>query len=256
MNIQLIQKVKNEFEPEYYVGCSGWHYDHWRILYYPPGTKKTEWLSFYAKQFNTVEINSSFYRLPSERALIRWRENTPDNFIFAIKASRFITHVNKLRNCRVALGNFLSRVSFLKSKLGPLLYQLPPSIERNDDMLCGFLDLLPHGYRHVFEFRHDSWINEAIFHILQQYNVALCIADIPNMDFPLITTSDFAYIRFHGNKELYSSCYSNRELLQWSQNIINLNGAIKAVYIYFNNDAKAFAVKNAQVLMNYLATRQ
>ncbi len=252
MDIQIKPTVVTEVKPKYYIGCSGWHYDHWRGLYYPTEMHKTEWLSFYAKQFNTVELNSSFYHLPSERALNRWKETTPANFIFSIKVSRFITHIKKLRKSELALNNFLSRISFINGKLGPLLYQLPPSIKRDDDLLCDFLALLPQGYRHVFEFRHESWINESIFHILQQYNVAFCVINMPNIDCPLITTADFAYIRFHGNQEMYSSCYSNRELWQWSQDITKLKGTIKAVYIYFNNDAQAFAVKNAQVLMNYL----
>jgi uncharacterized protein YecE (DUF72 family) len=248
-----MQTDRLDLKPKYYIGCSGWHYDHWRGFYYPQKIPKTEWLSFYAKQFNTVEINSSFYGLPSIRSLIRWKENTPDNFIFALKASRFITHVEKLRKSELALNNFLSRVSILKGKLGPLLYQLPPGIKRDDYMLSDFLSLLPSNYQYAFEFRHESWINESVFNILQGNNIAFCVTDMPDTSFPLIATADFIYMRFHGNQKMYSSCYSDRELLRWSKDIIKIKGTIKAAYIYFNNDAQALAVKNARVMMDYLS---
>lgn len=252
MNIQLTPIAKDTADPQYNIGCSGWHYDHWRSLYYPAELPKSEWLLFYAKQFNTVELNSSFYQLPSEKTFNRWRESTPDSFVFAVKVSRFITHIKKLRKSALALETFLSRVSILQNKLGPLLYQLPPSMKRNDEMLCEFLALLPSYYRHVFEFRHESWLNSSVFNILRRYNIGLCVFNMPNINCPLITTSDFAYIRFHGNQKLYSSCYSDKELSQWSQDVIQLGNNIKAIYIYFNNDAEAFAIKNALTLRDYL----
>jgi uncharacterized protein YecE (DUF72 family) len=128
---------------KYYVGCSGWHYEHWRGLYYPQELPRPKWLSFYAQQFDTVELNNSFYRVPSEKAFTSWRESTPDNFVFAVKVSRFITHIKRLRNLGSAVEDFLSRAAFLKEKLGPLLYQLPPSMKRNDELLKSFLSSLP-----------------------------------------------------------------------------------------------------------------
>ena len=241
--------------PKYYIGCSGWHYDHWCGLYYPEGLSKPKWLQFYAKKFTTVELNNSFYHLPSEKAFITWRESSPDNFTFAVKVSRFITHIKRLKNLGLAVENFLSRACLLEKKLGPLLYQLPPNMKRNDEVLENFLSSLPQKYQHVFEFRHESWIDDSVFHILQQYNAGLCVFDMPGFTCPLVATSDFAYIRFHGSEGLYSSCYSDEELSHWAERIARLGQNLKAIYIYFNNDAEAFAVKNAFTLINYLGSR-
>ena len=128
---------------QYYIGCSGWHYDHWRGLYYPEGLSRSKWLQFYAGQFTTVELNNSFYRLPSEKAFNNWRESTPDGFVFAVKVSRFITHIKRLKNLDSAVETFLARAVFLGQKLGPLLYQLPPNMKRNDELLQDFLSSLP-----------------------------------------------------------------------------------------------------------------
>ena len=244
--------MEGKVSPEYCVGCSGWHYDHWRGLYYPEGLPKSKWLQFYAREFSTVELNNSFYRLPSEKAFTTWREFSPDNFIFAVKVSRFITHIKRLENLGSAVENFLSRACLLQAKLGPLLYQLPPNMKRNDEMLENFLSSLPQEYQHVFEFRHESWIDDSVFQILQNYNMGLCVFDMPDFSCPLIATSDFAYIRFHGSESLYSSCYSDEELFQWAERIAFLGRNIKAIYIYFNNDVEAFAVQNAMTLINYL----
>ena len=237
---------------KYYVGCSGWHYEHWRGRYYPQELPKPKWLSFYAQRFNTVELNNSFYRLPSEKTFRTWRESTPEDFVFAVKVSRFITHIRRLRNLGPAVGNFLSRAAFLKEKLGPLLYQLPPSMKRNDELLQNLLSTLPSKYQHVIEFRHESWINERVFDILRRHNVGLCVFDMPGFSCPLVATSDFAYVRFHGSEGLYSSSYSDEELAQWAQRIARLGQNVRVSYIYFNNDAEAFAVENAMTLRNLL----
>ncbi len=243
---------KQHLTAEYFVGTSGWHYDHWRGLYYPEGLARPKWLQFYGKQFNTVELNNSFYHLPTEKAFVTWRESAPENFVFAVKVSRFITHIKKLRNIGSALDNFLSRACLLQDKLGPLLYQLPPNMKRNDMVLENFLSSLPQEYRHVFEFRHESWIDDAVFETLRRYKVGLCVFDMPGFTCPPVATSDFAYIRFHGSGGMYSSCYSNEELSQWAKKIAKLARGVKTVYIYFNNDAEAFAVKNALTLAGYL----
>lgn len=243
---------KQHLAAEYFVGTSGWYYDHWRGLYYPEGLAKPKWLQFYSKQFNTVELNNSFYHLPTEKAFITWRESAPENFVYAVKVSRFITHIKKLRNIGSAVDNFLSRACLLQDKLGPLLYQLPPNMKRNDMVLESFLSSLPQEYRHVFEFRHESWIDEAVFETLRRYKVGLCVFDMPGFTCPPVATSDFAYIRFHGSGGMYSSCYSNEELSQWAKKIAKLAEGVKAVYIYFNNDAEAVAIKNALTLASYL----
>jgi uncharacterized protein YecE (DUF72 family) len=237
---------------KYYVGCSGWHYEHWRGLYYPRELPKPKWLSFYAGQFTTVELNNSFYHLPSEKAFTSWRESTPEDFVFAVKVSRFITHIKRLRNLGSALETFLARADLLKEKLGPLLYQLPPSMKRNDELLQNFLGTLPSRYQHVIEFRHESWIDDRVFDILRTHKVGLCVFDMPGFSCPLVATGDFAYIRFHGSEGLYSSSYSDEELGQWAQRIARLGPSIKAGYIYFNNDAEGFAIKNAMTLRNLL----
>jgi uncharacterized protein YecE (DUF72 family) len=237
---------------KYFIGCSGWHYEHWRGLYYPEELPKPKWLPFYAGQFSTVELNNSFYHLPSEKAFNTWRASTPENFAFAVKVSRYITHIKKLKNLGSAVENFLSRAGLLEEKLGPLLYQLPPSMRRNDQLLRNFLSLLPPKYQHVVEFRHESWIDETVFGILRRDNVGLCVFDMPGFSCPLVATSDFAYVRFHGSEGLYSSCYSDEELSRWAQKIARLGQKVKASYIYFNNDAMAFAVQNAMTLGNLL----
>jgi len=237
-----------------HIGCSGWYYDHWHSLYYPQGLPKAKWLQFYANQFDTVELNNSFYHLPSEKTFATWRQSTPDNFVFAVKVSRFITHIKRLRNLGSAMDKFLTHAALLKEKLGPLLYQLPPNMKRNDELLRSFVSALPPEYQHVFEFRHESWIDHSVFRILQEYKVGLCVFDMPGLSCPLVATGDFAYIRFHGSESLYSSCYSNEELSRWALRIIQLAGEVRAVYVYFNNDAEAFAVRNALSLSKLIST--
>ena len=248
--------MEDRSSPRYYIGTSGWHYDHWRGLYYPEEVPKPKWLQFYAGQFNTVELNNSFYHLPSEKAFSTWRGSTPDEFVLAVKVSRFITHIKRLRNLGTALENFLSRATFLGNKLGPLLYQLPPNMKRNDEVLKNFLSSLPQEYQHVFEFRNESWIDASVFHILEQYDAGFCAFDMPGFNCPLVATSSFAYIRFHGAESLYSSCYTDEELLRWADRISALGKNLQAVYIYFNNDAEAFAIKNAVTLIKCLGLKK
>jgi len=236
----------------YRVGTSGWHYAHWRERFYPGGLAKTGWLEFYARSFPTVELNNSFYHLPTEKAFDRWRDSTPDNFAFAVKVSRFITHIKQLKDSGEPLANFLGRARLLGEKLGPLLYQLPPGLHRNDSLLEGFLSLLPADLSHVFEFRHESWLTREVFDILRRHNTGFCIFDMPDLTTPLEATADFVYVRFHGSSSMYGGCYSDEELSEWSRDIASLARDVKAVYIYFNNDIDGFAVKNAQTLTEKL----
>jgi uncharacterized protein YecE (DUF72 family) len=239
----------------YHIGTSGWHYDHWRDIFYPAKLTKAAWLEFYARHFNTVELNNSFYRLPSEDAFATWRDSSPPSFTFAVKVSRFITHIKRLKNSQEALDNFIARARILGEKLGPLLYQLPPNMPRNDEVLASFLSILPPGMRHVIEFRHESWLEAEVFEILRQYNIGLCVFDMPRLTCPLVVTADFAYIRFHGSGQLYSSCYPDRELADWARRIADLNENLQAIYIYFNNDIEGFALRNAKTLRGYLQTQ-
>ncbi len=240
----------------YYTGTSGWHYDHWRHRFYPGELVKAKWLEFYVTHFTTVELNNSFYQLPSEATFTAWRDSSPADFTFAVKVSRFITHIKRLKDTKESVARFISRAKILRGKLGPLLYQLPPNMLRNDERLEWFLSILPRGMKHVFEFRHQSWLEEKVFEILRKYNVGFCVFDMPSLSCPLMATTDLAYIRFHGSTGLYSSCYSDKELADWAQKLANLAANLKAVYIYFNNDAEAFAVRNARTLRDYLVTRK
>ena len=237
---------------QYHIGTSGWHYEHWQHLFYPDKLAKAKWLEFYARHFTTVELNNSFYRLPSEQAFAAWRDSSPANFTFAVKVSRFITHIKRLKNSEEPVDTFLTRAKILGEKLGPLLYQLPPNMHRSDDKLESFLSILPQGLKHVFEFRHESWLDDKVFEILRRYNVGLCVFDMPGLTCPLVATTDFAYIRFHGSTGLYSSCYSDDELAEWARRLASLPSKVKTVYAYFNNDAEAFAVRNAMTLRDYL----
>jgi len=236
----------------YFIGTSGWHYDDWRNRFYPEKLPKTKWLEFYAHHFPTVELNNSFYRLPAENTFANWYDSTPTNFTFAVKVSRFITHIKRLKNSEEAVENFIQRARILGKKLGPLLYQLPPNMHRNDGTLESFLSSLPEEMKHVIEFRHQSWLTEEVFEILHKYSAGLCVFDMPAFTCPLLATADFAYIRFHGSEDLYSSYYSNEALADWAKRIADLAVNLDSVYIYFNNDVEGFAVKNAVTIRDYL----
>ena len=227
-------------------------YRHWREVFYPAKLAQSKWLEFYTRHFPTVELNSSFYRLPTEKAFSNWRQTSPEGFIYAVKVSRFITHIKRLRDVEEPMQTFLSRARLLKEKLGPLLYQLPPNMHRNDERLNSFLSLLPGELRHVLEFRHESWLDEGVFEMLRKYNIGLCVSDMPGLSCPLLATADFAYIRFHGSSGLYYSCYSDEELEDWAQRISELAKSLDAVYIYFNNDAEGYAITNASILNDIL----
>jgi len=237
----------------YFVGTSGWHYDWWRERFYPRDVAKPKWLEFYSRHFPTVELNNSFYRLPSENAFSTWRDTSPGGFVFSVKVSRFITHIKKLRDCEGPLATFLGRARILEDKLGPLLYQVPPNMKRNDAVLEGFLSSLPQGLKHVFEFRHESWLDDGVFDLLRRCGVGFCAFDMPDLTTPLLATADFAYFRFHGSQWLYGGCYSDEELGEWARRFTALGREVKEVYIYFNNDAEGFAVQNAFTLTQLLA---
>jgi uncharacterized protein YecE (DUF72 family) len=238
--------------PEYYVGTSGWHYEDWRGLFYPQELARSKWLEFYARHFATVELNNSFYHLPSQKAFVNWQEASPEGFTFAVKVSRFITHIKRLKDIEEPLQKFLERAVLLEDKLGPLLYQLPPSMKRDDERLKAFLTILPGRYRHVFEFRHESWFNDKVFDVLKKHGAGFCVFDMPNATSPIVATADFAYVRFHGSAGLYSSSYSDEELTGWAKKIVELGQKLKAVYIYFNNDVAGYALNNARTLTRFL----
>ena len=236
----------------YFIGTSGWHYVDWQGRFYPEKLPKAKWLEFYSRRFSTVELNNSFYHLPTENAFTKWYSDTPAGFIFALKASRFITHIRRLKDIGEAEETLINRARLLGEKLGPLLYQLPPNLHRDDDLLESFLSGLPEGLKHVVEFRHRSWLDREVFNILSKYKTGLCIFDMPEMSSPAIATADFAYVRFHGSEAMFSSRYTDDELADWAGKIEDIAANVEAVYIYFNNDVSGFAIENASTIGNYL----
>jgi len=236
----------------YYIGTSGWHYDDWRGKFYPEKLPKNRWLDFYTQHFPTVELNYTFYRLPTEKAVTAWYDSSPADFFFAVKVSRYITHMKKLKDGADAMALFMSRISPLKEKTGPLLYQLPFEFQRDDERLSGFLSVLSQKYKHVFEFRDKSWYHEEVYSILRKYGAGFCIFDMPGLTSPVVATADFAYIRFHGKDDLYTSKYDDKDLSEWADKISKLAKQLKEVFIYFNNDTAGYALDNAVTLKRYL----
>jgi uncharacterized protein YecE (DUF72 family) len=235
-----------------HVGCSGWHYEDWRGRVYPAGLARTRWLAYYSGIFDTVELNNTFYRLPSEPAIARWSEITGSEFVFSVKGSRYITHIRRLEGVEAAVKEFMQRLTTLGSKLGPVLWQLPPRMSRDDRRLETFLRLLPRTPRTVIEFRHVSWRNDDVYSMLRSYGVAACLVDTPDFRSPAIATTDFIYVRFHGVDRLYSGSYEDEQLERWAVNIRELSQGKRPVYAYFNNDVNAYAVDNALTLRRLL----
>ena len=237
-----------EVKPKLWIGTSGWVYPHWRGVFYPDGLPTARWLDYYTRHFRTVELNNSFYRLPSEGAFRAWGEVAPEGFLFAVKANRFITHMKKLKDAAEPLGRFLGRARLLGDKLGPVLYQLPPRWKCNLPRLRQFLSLLPPDLLHAFEFRDRSWLNEGVFALLEEHGAAFCVISMPGFPCPLRATAPFVYIRMHGSGVLYGGCYSEDELRRWAERIEGFLDEGRDVYVYFNNDAFGYAVQNARRL--------
>lgn len=231
-----------------HIGTSGWHYQHWRRRFYPDELKTAEWLRYYSEIFNCVEVNTSFYRLLQPSVIKDWVCETPANFQFAVKASRMLTHMKKLRDCEEALDKFLSSLEGFGDKLGPLLFQLPPHWQFHQQRLEGFLEILPKGYHYSFEFRDPSWHNEAIYSILSVNNVAFCQYDLNGFQSPSQTTSDIVYVRLHGPENAYTGSYSTASLRAWSRRLLRWRGEGKSCYLFFDNDQNAHAANNARLL--------
>lgn len=227
------------------IGTSGWHYKHWRGPFYDALLPASEMLAFYLCHFDTVELNNSFYRLPTEEALKMWRESAPANFVFAMKASRFITHNKKLSDPQSALEKFMPRAELLGRKLGPILFQLPPRWHVNPERLESFLKALPKRHRYAFEMRDATWHTEPIYKLLHAYNAAFCHYDLAGFQSPIEITADFTYVRLHGPGGPYQGSYSREALKTWAQRIRNWRRKLKCIYVYFDNDQEAFAVRNA-----------
>jgi uncharacterized protein YecE (DUF72 family) len=213
-------------------------------------------LAWYANRFNTVEINNTFYRLPTEEALLQWKKTAPANFLFSVKASRFITHMKRLRDPEATIENFFSRAILLGEHLGPVLFQLPPRWQVNAARMEEFLEALPPKYRYVFEFRDGSWYTEPVFRVLRRYSVAVCIHDWQNVQWPIKLTAGFAYVRFHGPAGNYSGNYPASFLKHWAVRVREWERSLKQVWIYFNNDVGGHAVRNAITLRRLVSQSQ
>jgi len=227
---------------QFRIGTSGYQYKHWRGLFYPRDLPGRQWFAYYAKHFDTVEINNTFYGLPSAETFSAWRKQAPQGFVYVLKFSRYGSHLKRLKDPRATIKNFLQPARRLGKFLGPILVQLPPNWRVDADRLAGFLGVAPRSVRWAVEFRDSSWLCEEIFSILQSHNAALCIHDMIK-DHPRRLTADWAYLRFHGQR--YGGSYAPEALAAQAEWIKQQLSAGKDVFAYFNNDAQGHAVRNA-----------
>lgn len=240
-----------------HIGCSGWNYRDWHDTFYPPGVPASRWLEVYAQRFDTVEVNTTFYRLPKREAVARWATQVPPGFVFAVKASRYLTHIKRLTDLKGGVGRFYERIEPLvqAGRLGPVLWQLPANFRRDDDRLADALEALPDG-RHTFEFRHASWFAPEVMALLRAHRVALTIAHHPERPFQTYDlTTDWTFLRFHHGARGRGGNYSERELEEWAQRIGRWRRGHE-VFAYFNNDWKAYAPRNAQLLSKLVTDRR
>ena len=230
-------------------GTSGFQYDHWKGLFYPEDMPKKQWFEHYTNHFDTVEINNTFYNLPSAETFDKWREAAPEGFCYVLKFSRYGTHLKRLKDPQGTIGQFLENANHLGETLGPILVQLRPNWNVNPERLAAFLEAAPDDQRWAFEFRDPSWLCDNIYEILREHNAALCVHDmIP--DHPDIVTADWIYRRFHGDD--YSGCYSEEDLRRIADRVKEHLGENRDVYAYFNNDVGGHAVNNARDLREYV----
>lgn len=230
------------------IGTCGWNYDHWKEVFYPKGLPTSKWLKFYATTFDTVEINCSFYRLPERATFQKWREESPEGFTFAVKASRFLTHRKKLKDPEEPLERVISHARGLGEKLGPILYQLPPRWKVNIERLRAFLALLPQDVRHVMEFRDRSWWIDDVYDLLREHGVAYCIMSAPDLPRIMQVTAPFVYLRMHNGGVETEGNYEELQLEWWADHVKSLLRDVD-VYAYFNNDYRGYAVQNARRLI-------
>ena len=237
-----------------YIGCSGFSYKHWKERFYPSKIPQRQWFEYYCTKFNTVELNSTFYRLPNEKTVLSWYNRSPENFAFSVKASRFITHIKRLKDCKVELENFFEVISPLDKKLKVILWQLPPSFKVNIEVFNNFLNMLTkyNNIKYVFEFRHKSWLTEDIYSLCNKFNICICIADYPEFLKNPPITANFLYVRRHGKGGRYNTLYTRQELEDLSKFIKDNKDSISEAYIYFNNDFNAYAPQNAQELIEII----
>jgi uncharacterized protein YecE (DUF72 family) len=235
-----------------WVGTSGWQYASWKGRFYPKDVPQRRWLEYFSQHFPTVEVNNSFYMLPKEESFVKWRTESASGFLIAVKASRYITHIRRLRDCRDPVSLFWSRARKLGAKLGPVLFQLPPRFGVDLDRLRAFLKVLPKPMRPAFEFRDSSWENEDVYGLLDHAGAAYVLADRPGWRMSEVVTGGWSYIRFHQGRQT-SPFYSRAKLRRWADHIASLPANV--VYLYFNNDELGAAIKDARTMMELLADR-
>ena len=223
------------------IGTSGWQYDDWKDVLYA-GVPRARWLEHYASVFPAVEVNNTFYNLPSEKTFAGWAARTPDGFVYVCKASRFITHIRRLDDVAEPVTRFVERASLLGEKLGPTLYQLPPSMPRDNEKLKKFLDVLPEHPPSALEFRNDSWYDPAVFEPLREHDVALVVADSPKHRAPIELTASWSYFRLHGGED--EASYGDA-LGDWATRVGRFAGRADPVYVFFDNDTGGNAVIDA-----------
>ncbi len=234
-----------------YIGCSGFNYKDWQNKFYPADLPESGWLEYYAGQFNTVEINNTFYSFPKQNHLKKWKEQVGGDFKFTIKAHRYFTHLKKLNtdeDFRERLEGFQDTVRVMEGKLGCILWQLPGNQHQNISKLEAFCNCLDKRMKHVVEFRHESWFNTSVYDLLKDKGVACSMLSAPgNLPEDTIATANTAYLRFHGKTTWYAYNYSEQELKNWRQRLDSLHET-ERLFVYFNNDKNAYSAKNAQTL--------
>lgn len=236
-----------------HVGCSGWVYKHWRGIFYPEGLPQRLWFQRYAEDFDTVEINASFYRVPLPSTFEGWREKAPPGFRYAVKVNRFITHLKKLNGVEDEVARFIDLARRLGPALGPLLYQLPPSLHKDLERLEAFLQLLPGNLEQVFEFRHKSWYDDEVAALLDRYGCGFVSHDLKGVETPRLAGGRTAYVRFHGAGGKYWGRYSDDALLGWTDWIAEQLALGRSVWCYFNNDIHGHALEDARTLKAMVA---
>jgi uncharacterized protein YecE (DUF72 family) len=236
------------------IGCSGWNYASWKDEFYA-GRPARAWLEHYAEHFDTVEVNTTFYRLPNRDAVANWERTAPPDFLFTIKASRYLTHIKRLLELGPGLARFYERLEPLLAspKMGPILWQLPPTFKRDDGRLASALERLPSGQRHCFEFRHPSWFTAEVYDLLRRHGAALVIGDRPEVHAfqTEVFTADWTLVRFHYGSRGRRGNYSERELREWAARFEEWRAGVE-IFAYFNNDWEVFAVRNALRLQELL----
>ena len=231
-----------------HVGCSGWVYKHWRGLFYPEGLPQKRWFERYAEEFDTVEINASFYRVPLPTTFDGWREKAPSGFHYAVKLNRFISHMKKLIGCDEEIERFIGLARQLGPALGPILVQLPPSLHKDMDRLEAFLKVLPADLEHVVEFRHKSWYDEEVLALLDRFGAGFVAHDMKGLKSPRWASGRTAYVRFHGAGGKYWGRYSDEALLEWTDWCLEQSRSGRSVWCYFNNDIHGHAIEDARTM--------